>query len=197
MKTTYPGPQPSFSPYHVIKAILVVGKKGAVGRKILGSDVGLGAGAVRTLIQRLAKAGLLVSTASGCRLTSQGVGFYEEISDKIRVEQIDAGRLSVDKHSAAILIRGVGEKVRRGLEQRDAAVRAGATGATTLIYSGGKFSIPGGSADCAKDFPDPVWQMLTSTFNVRNGDTVIVCSAPARIMAEQGAIAASLNLLDF
>ncbi|MBI4257867.1 MAG: hypothetical protein HY619_02835 [Thaumarchaeota archaeon] len=195
MKETYPGPQPSFSRYHVIKAVLVIGKKKVIGRKVLSDDVGLGAGAIRTLIHRLTKAGLLVSTASGCKLTSSGTNFYREISEKIRVEPIDAGRLGVDKFSITILIHGAAHKVRKGLEQRDSAVRAGATGATTLLYHDGRFSIPGDSSDCAKDFPDPLWKRLTSVFDVQNGDVVIVCSAPVQDLAEQGAIAASINLI--
>ncbi len=195
MEATYPGPNPSFSPYHIVKALLTVGRKRVLGRKLLADDLGLGTGAVRTLIQRLSIAGLLFATPSGCRLTPRGTKLYSKLAGSILIHPVDPGRLRVDKCSVAILVRGAARRVKKGLEERDAAVRAGATGAITLIYEAGKFSIPQDSVDCENDFPDPVWKKMVDLFVPRSGDLFIICGAPTYEVAERGAIAASMNII--
>ena len=196
MRATYPGPQPGFSAFQVIKALLTIGSRKLIGRKLLADEIGLGPGAVRTLVQRLSAARLVASTPSGCRLTSKGLALYEELAGSIRMKPIRTGRLAVDRHSVAIRIRDAAGSVRRGLEQRDAAVRAGATGATTLIVQQGRFTIPGESLDCEEEFPDPLWRTLIRDFEPHDGDVFVVSSAPTLRVAEEGAIAASLDLLE-
>ncbi|HKT22119.1 MAG TPA: DUF4443 domain-containing protein, partial [Nitrososphaerales archaeon] len=94
-----------------------------------------------------------------------------------------------------ILVRSAGGAVSSGIQQRDASIRTGADGATTYAYRGDKFTVPGGSSDCEKDFPSGTWSSLRGELKPRNGDAVIVCGAKDETSARLGALSAALTLL--
>ncbi len=128
-------------------------------------------------------------------MTRKGEKMYASFrATMVLPQKIDAGRLAVDAHSAAILVRNAGQKVKIGLEQRDAAVRAGATGATTIILRKGKYVVPMSSADSAKEFPNKVWSTVKNILAPKDNDVIIVCSAKSEKEAEYGALAAALTV---
>ena len=140
------GPAPVFSHLHICDALLVIGDEGPMGRLELSRELGIGEGAIRTIIRRLTKAGIITTGEDGCRLTRKGVTLYNRLRKKLsRVQPVDAHDLSLDKKSAAIVVKASGGLVKRGVEQRDAAVRAGATGACTLVYKNGAYLMPRGA----------------------------------------------------
>jgi hypothetical protein len=180
----------------MIRAIQILGEKKVLGRTLLSRLLKTGAGAIRTIINDLEKEEIITVEREGCRLTRKGLNIHRQITEAIPlVTLIDAGRLSVAKYDAAVLVKNVSSKLRRGIEQRDAAVRVGAKGATTLIYSAGCFLIPMGSQDCARDFPGGVWRRIESTFSPEDGDVVVVSSADNADTAIYGALAGALALL--
>lgn len=194
--TRYIGPSPSFSELHLLKALYLLGERGAIGRGLLARQLGLGQGAVRTLVERLRKGRLIVVDRGGCKLTAQGRRAFETMHDILTPPtRLEAGRLATGKYSAAVRVRGAARHVRIGLEQRDAAIRAGATGAATILSRKGRFIIPGSSEDAASQFPDPVWRQLTKLFKPRDDDVIIIGSAPSREAAEYGALSAAATLL--
>jgi hypothetical protein len=99
------------------------------------------------------------------------------------------------KQSAAVLVRGAAKQVRIGIEQRDAAIRAGAAGAATLTYRAHRFEIPGSSGDAQRQYPDPVWRRLADLFPLQDGDVIIISSAGSQELAENGALSAATTLL--
>jgi hypothetical protein len=90
---------------------------------------------------------------------------------------------------------GSARNLKAGLEQRDAAVKVGAAGASTYIMKSGKFAIPGGSSDCEKDFPSKVWSVLRQQLSPKSGDAVILCGARDETTAKLGALSAALTLV--
>jgi hypothetical protein len=108
---------------------------------------------------------------------------------------VEAGRLATGNLSIAVLVRGVADKVRIGIEQRDAAIRAGATGAATIVYRGHRFEIPGSSGNAQSRFPDAVWRRLRELLQPQDGDVIIISSAPSREAAASGALSAATTLL--
>jgi len=94
----------------------------------------------------------------------------------------------------AVLLRGGGGSVRSGIEQRDSAIGVGAAGATTYVIRGSRFTIPGGSDDCERDFPGKAWGQLKK-LKPRNGDVVILCGSDTQESAKLGALSAALTLL--
>src|SRR5579875_3414452 len=132
LASDYRGPRAGFTEAHVLKAVLTIGKTGSVGRGKLGSLLDLGQGEVRTLIKRLKEQGLISIKATGCALTKNGTSEYESILKIISwSSQVDCSTLQVGKVCWAIIVRGRSKNVKKGIEQRDAAVKLGANGAFT------------------------------------------------------------------
>ena len=93
------------------------------------------------------------------------------------------------------MVKDAGHLVKKGIEQRDAALKAGATGACTLLLRGREFLMPmGGDEDWTLGPADSLFQDLKS-LNPRAGDVVVISSAPDKVLAEQGAMAAALTLI--
>lgn len=191
------GPAPTFGELHAWKALWLLGTKKSMGREVLSRELGIGPGAGRTLIRRLRSGNFIVVGPSGCTLSKKGLRVGRHLESLIlSIMPLDAGKLAITKSNAAAHIRGMWAKVKLGVEQRDAAIRAGAVGATTILYMNGRFSIPQGSDDCERDFPDAVWRRLRSSLALQHGDVVIVASAESPPVANDGALAAALTLLE-
>ena len=197
-KLPSPGPAPAFTHIHISRALLAIGAEGPIGRIELSRELGLGEGAIRTIIRHLAQARIVVTARGGCVLTKRGLSFYNSLRSKLsKPFLVDAKQLALDKVSAAVLIRGAGHLVKRGIEQRDAAIRAGATGACTLVLRGGEFVMPMAEGEEWQLISvDSLVQEVKKSFSPRDDDVLTVVSAPYRGLAEHGAMAAALTLLE-
>lgn len=194
LSSDYKGPRAVFSEVHVLKAILAIGAAGSVGRGRLGSLVGLGQGEVRTLIKRLREKDLIVIEPDGCKLSRKGQREFSKLKEKVPwSSKVEARSLGMGSECAAVLVRGAGANVRKGIEQRDAAVRVGANGALTALFAMGHFTLPGEGTDCEKDGPRGLWRAVRSG-GPKDGDVVIVVGADSQEAAELGTLAAALTL---
>ena len=108
---------------------------------------------------------------------------------------IEGSRLTMGAAQVAISIRGGGDAVKSGIEQRDSAIGIGAAGATTYVVRGSRFTMPGGSDDCEKDFPSGSWKALRERLRPKDGDAVILCGSDKEETARLGALSAALTLL--
>jgi predicted transcriptional regulator len=193
-----PGPVPAFSYAHICAAILTIGDEGPIGRIALSRKLGVGEGTIRTIIKHLTAAETITTVRDGCVLTKPGGSLYKGLRSRFsKIVSIDARELSLDKASAAILIRGSGNLVKRGIEQRDASIRAGATGACTLIVRKGEYVMPMGETEDSRLKPqDPLVQDLEQSFHPKNEDVITIASGPTSDAAEHGAMASALTLLE-
>lgn len=190
-----PGPAPSFSAFDVVKVLRAIAEEGAIGRGKISEKSGLGEGAVRTLLRRLSKAGLVSTSRSGCSLTTKGENLWRKISETIpHLSEIDKNELTFAEHNFVIQVRGAGKKVRKGLEQRDAAVRAGAKGAVTIVYRNKKLALPGLTDDISHSFPK-AYRQIMNLMNLKENDVVIIACADTIENAEYGALAAAWTLI--
>lgn len=190
------GPSPTFERVHLLLAFLTIGESGGIGRHSLAARVGLGEGAVRTVLKRLREGGFANTDASGCHLTRGGQEAYSALIKKLSpMTAIEGSRLTMGAAQVAVSVRGGGGAVKSGIEQRDSAIGLGAAGATTYIVRGPRFTIPGGSDDCEKDFPSRSWKALREQLRPKDGDAVILCGSDKEETARLGALAAALTLL--
>jgi predicted transcriptional regulator len=195
-KTPKPSPAPAFSQFHIFLALLAIGDESPVGRIELSRKLGLGEGAARTIIKRLSQAKVITTVKGGCVLTNRGQILYRALRPKLsKIVPIDARALALDRISMAMVIRGAARRVKRGLEQRDAAIRAGATGACTLIMNMGTYFMPTTDRNEEISVDDRLIHDLDGLLHPKDGDAVAIVSAPGREKAEQGAMAAALELL--
>jgi predicted transcriptional regulator len=167
-----------------------------IGRNKLAESLNVGEGAMRTIINRLKEAGLIATSKSGCALTKKGLKLWSEYKSVFEKKtQIEANELTLANYSYAILVRNHGHKVKSGVEQRDAAVMAGARGATTIIMlKKGQLIIPAVSNDVGEDFPKACNQTI-KLLQPKENDVVIIVSADTLRKAEYGALAAAWTLL--
>lgn len=190
------GPSPSFRSAHIVLAFLTIGESGIIGRQALAARSGLKEGPARTVIKKLREGGYIEANASGCYLTKSGESALGSLSARLSpLVLIERSALTMGPVQVGLAVKGGGRSVRSGLEQRDAAVGVGAAGATTLVVKEGKFSIPGGSTDCEKDFPGPSWGSLRGHLRLANGDAVILSGAAGEVTSKLGALSAALTLL--
>lgn len=191
-----PGPYLSFSIFHLIKALELIAEGGPIGRGKLSEELKTGEGATRTLIERLRNAGLITVSKQGCLLTGKG----KKIWSKMRLlfpqkVKLKPNELTLAACNVAIRVKGCGDKVRSGLEQRDAALLAGAKGAMTFYFRGEKLVLPAISEDVAKDFPS-AFNQITKHLLLEENDVVVIGSADAWDKAEYGALAAAWSLIE-
>jgi len=191
-----PGPYASFSIYHVIKAFELVAKTGQVGRGKLSEELKIGEGATRTLIERLKTAHMVSVSRTGCSLTEKGKKTWSEFESIFsKKTNLERNELTLADCNVAVQIRKGGDKLRIGIEQRDAAVIAGAKGATTLVFKGKKLVIPNISEDVSHDFPI-AFRQITALLKLKENDAVVIGSADTWSRAEYGALAAAWTLIE-
>jgi hypothetical protein len=190
------GPSPTYDRAHLLLAFMTIGESRIIGRQVLANRSGLGEGAVRTVLKKLREAGYAEAKASGCYLTAVGRRAYDSILASFSpLIPIKESKLTVGEFQVGLAVRGRGRAVQSGIEQRDSAIRANAAGATTFVFKGGRFAIPGGSSDCEKDFPGKAWSRLRESLKLKEGDIVILCGAGDETTAKLGALSAALTLL--
>lgn len=103
--------------------------------------------------------------------------------------------LTLGEFNIAILVKGVSQKVKSGIEQRDAALMVGAKGATTLTFVGGELVFPPEHISIAEDYPK-IQEELIQYLKPEENDTVVIGSAETLVKAEYGALAAALILVN-
>lgn len=187
------GPFPSFSVHHIMLILELIAQK-PTGRNKLAETLGIGDGATRTIIGRLLSAGLIETSKAGCCLTTKGEGIWREYQLSVRKVKIERNELTDAEHSYAILVRNQAHKLSSGIEQRDAAVKAGAKSATTIMFKKGRLTIPSVSNSLRKDFPKAACQ-ITVLLKPEENDIVIVASAESPEKAEYGVLAAAWTFL--
>jgi DNA-binding transcriptional regulator LsrR (DeoR family) len=191
-----PGRSPSFAEAHLLKALEDISFQKTVGRMKLGKDLQLGEGEARTLIKHMKNEGLIEISKSGISLSTLGTKLLSNLRTFIsEPKEIPVTSLTLGKFNIAIKINGAKTSVKYGLEQRDAAIIAGAKGATTLIYSKKRIYMPGTNEDISTN--DPSLSNALKTLNLKENDVIIIGSADEKTKAELGAQAAAIELLKF
>jgi len=190
-----PGPAPSFNEAHVVKALELIGKYGIVGRIRLSKELGLGEGTTRTLLKHLKNEGITRSSRSGISFSEEGKKLFSDLRSKLS-EGVDvpSSPLTVGSFNIAILVRDSAQAVGSGMEQRDIAIKSGASGATTLVFSGNKLSMPTGEQNVCGNMP-MLHDELVTKLNPNENDVIIVGSGENRKLAEIGAKMAAIKLL--
>jgi len=187
---------PSFTEAHVIKALEIISEEEAIGRIMLSKELELGEGETRTLVKHLKKEGIIEVSKYGIALSEHGKKMFSNLKSKIsKGVEVPTTPLTVGSFNVAVLVRGMARIIRRGLEQRDTAIKAGALGATTFIFSRGKLTMPSMEGENVfKDTPH-IHDMLVSKLGPKENDVIIIGSGENKTSAETGAKMAALQLL--
>ncbi len=183
------GPVPKFNDYHIWKALECLDENVPVGRKRLSRLLNIGEGSTRTILSQLQDQGMITIGKSGIVLTGRGVDF--KATYHMDVADIVINDLTIGDKDCAVRVPKRAKDVSYGCEERDVAIKSGATGATTLIYSNGNLTFPG--SDYLVD--DEIATKVQSLFNLKNDDVIIIGTGPTRNIAELGAVTAGLTIM--
>jgi predicted transcriptional regulator len=189
-----PGPSTSFTIFHIFYALELLSQN-PLGRNKLAEKLNVGDGAVRTIISRLVDSGLVEISKEGCNLTKKGLeiwGQFKEIFPK-RVE-IPKSELTGSEFNFAFLVKDSGQKVGSGIDQRDAAIIAGARKALVIVDRDGHLSIESVS-DCIEQQYPKAANLLFEELKPQNNDVIIIAGADSLLKAKRGAFAASWSLI--
>jgi predicted transcriptional regulator len=189
-----PGPSTSFTIFHVFYALQLLSQK-PIGRNKLAEQLGVGDGAIRTIISRLLEAGLIITSKAGCELTEKGRDIWRQFQE-IFPKEVDFGKsdLNPNEYNYAFLVRNCGEKVGSGINQRDAAIIAGAHKAFVMVYHQGHLRIESVVEDMDKQYPKTAKQMKEQ-LQPQENDAIVIASAETSLKAKRGAFAASWSLI--
>jgi hypothetical protein len=169
----------SFELVHIFKVFQLLDKNEHVSRTLLCQELSLGEGSVRTLVKHLKMQSLVKSTNTGTRLTEKGKALALELLQSIPSEaNMPKCSIALGTFNYVILLRNYGFAIKSGIEQRDAAIKMGALGATTLLYNNNKFIMPG-TYDNNKDslqIEPLVASLLIDKLKPEDNDAIIIGS---------------------
>lgn len=182
------GPMPKFSDYHLWKALTVLDESVPVGRKSLSMQLGIGEGSTRTILNIFSEQDIVRINKNGILLTEQGDKVKKEVF--LDVRSISLGDLTIGKFDCAVRIPRAAKKVIYGCEERDTAIKAGATGATTLVCVNNTLIFPG------SDYPvqTEIENIIKKEFRMKNEDVFVIGTAGTSENAEIGAVTAALSI---
>ena len=189
-----PGPSTTFSMFHIFSALELMAEK-PIGRNKLAKKLGVGDGAVRTIISRLQDSGLIVTSRAGCLLTAKGLSAWKNFEAVFpRREAFEKTALTTSAYSYAFLVKNKGDRVKSGIDQRDAAIMGGARRALVIVFKDGRLMIESISSSLEKDFPEAAKTILED-LKPEDNDVIIIAGADSPLKAKRGAFAASWILL--
>jgi hypothetical protein len=166
-----------------------------VGRIKLSKELVLGEGATRTLLKHLKSEGMTRSSRSGISFSEQGKMLFSVLQSRLSEGvEVPSSTITIGAFNIAVLVRDSAKAVGSGMEQRDVAIKSGASGATTLVFSGNKLSMPKCVDDVSEDAP-VLHDELVTKLKPNQNDVIIVGSGETRQQAEMGAKMAALKLL--
>lgn len=166
-----------------------------IGRYQLGDELGLGGGSVRSLVKYLRKRGFIQPVKRrGHELSVEGRQFIAKLSQVlVKIVKLPQSAFVVDQYNYGCHLRNRAHLVTDGVRQRDAALRAGASGATTLIQELDPESL-------VMPVEHRVSRLeaisLLEPFNLREKDVLLIGSGSSWVVARLGTLAASITLLD-
>ncbi len=190
------GPPTEFHPWHLLAAFYTFCQSTTpIGRYHLGPELGLGGGSIRSLIRFLRKQGLIEPVQrQGHHLSKEG-HHYCAILNRILVKIVELPESSytIDLCNFGCHLQQCAQFVTDGVQQRDAAMHAGASGATTFIQDSDPDTLI-----MVKDHRVPKIQLKNTLecFNIKDGDVLIIGTGPTKISAKLGTFAAILTLLE-
>jgi len=185
------GALPKYSLHHLLWALFLISENARVGRKRLAKLMGIGEGTCRGVLRELDDRGLVSVSKSGISLSMRGKRMMSGLP-AVHGE-LGLGPLALSTCGHGVAIRDHARFVKSGLEQRDAAMLAGAVGATALVFDRGALRFPDGRK--LEDDYEADAALLVHLFKPLEGDVLIIGYGRDAVSAESGAFAAAATLV--
>ena len=192
--------QLSFGIGHIFKALQLAKLNGHISRDSLEKELSLGGGSIKTLVKHLKTTNLIKTSNAGTILTEKGERIISQILLHIPKETvIPQSSITVVKFNYAVLVKNIANSIHSGIEQRDIAIKSGATGATTLLFNDDKFLVPKTNYNALAE-ESKIQKVLVKNLGPNDNDVVIIGSdntnkQNAEIAAKNAALFTIMNHL--
>lgn len=184
------GPMFRFNDANVYWALYILSSGRRIGRKRLADEVGVGEGSMRRIIETLKDWGFIDIKQTGITITKSGQAFLAQVP--IRPVDVYIGGSVIGECQQGILVLGGASKVNKGMEQRDAGIKVGGRGCTTLVIRDGALMIPPDWNLDEKD-PETAYKIRKDT-GMTADDALIVGGGDTKSQAVESAVAAALSM---
>lgn len=184
------GPMFRFNDANVYWSLHLLSDGRRMGRKRLADEVGVGEGSMRRIIDTLKEWDFINIKQTGITITKAGLSFLEQIPIRpvdIFVEGSVAGACQ-----QGVLVIGGADKVVNGMEQRDAGIKVGADGCTTIVIRDGVLMIP---PDWNMDEKTPeLAYKIRKEIGLTQSDALIIGGGENQTVATEAALTAALMM---
>ena len=186
----------SFDLVHVFKTMQMMSDDKKISRSRMMQELGLGEGSIKTLVKHLKMHGLVENSNAGMWLTSKGETLYAKLHVSIPRE-MDIAKCSaaLGKFNHAVLLKNMAYTIKSGIEQRDAAIKAGAVGATTLLCKNERLVLPGTGEDLMRN-DQKIHSLIMEKLSPEQNDVIIIGSSQNKKIAEMAAKSAALYTIE-
>jgi len=185
------GPMFRFTDANVYYALYLLSDGSRMGRKALAEGCGVGEGSMRRILEKFREWNFVDIKQTGISITKAGMAFLEQIP--IRLVDVDISGSVISSAQQGVIVYGAASKIGNGMQQRDAGVRSGGSGCTTIIIRDGHLTIPP-DWNMDEQTPELAYKIRKST-GITEDDVVIVGDAPEKIIAVESAINAAFDLI--
>ena len=167
----------SFNMVHVFKALQLIKSRGHISRDLLSKELGLGEGSIRTLMRHLQMNNMIKATNAGTTMTQKGETLLLELLSSIPTEMnLPKCSIALGNFNYVVLLKQHSHTIKSGVEQRDAAIKIGAKGATTLLFKQNKFVMPSSTNYDSLQKEPKISKLLIRMLNPEEGDAIIIGS---------------------
>jgi len=163
-----------------------------IGRGDIAAVTGIREGAVRAILQRLERMGFVRMSNMGVVLLPTGSDFLEAVG--VTLMDLEHTTSAIGKYQVALLVRGMADRVDKGVEQRDSGLKSGGDGCTTIVCRNGRLILP---PEWDVDANTPELASSIRSYGISDGDIVLIGGSNTdRTMAAAAANSAALELLE-
>lgn len=185
------GPMFRFTDCNVYYALYLLSDGTRMGRKALADACGVGEGSMRRILEKFREWEFIEIRQTGISITKAGIAFLEQIP--LRLIDIDIPGSTMGAYQQGVIVYGVSDRVGNGMKQRDAGVRSGGVGCTTIILRDGYLCIPP-DWNMDEHTPELAYKIRKDT-QISEGDVIIVGDADRKITAIEAALSAAFDLI--
>lgn len=184
------GPMFRFNDADIYWALHTLSDGRRMGRKKLADTIGIGEGSMRRIVETLKDWNFILVKQTGITITKAGMSFLNQIP--IRVVDVSIPESVMGEFSQGVLVLGAEGKIDNGMQQRDAGIKAGAAGCTTIIIRDGILLIPP-DWNLDEKSPELAYKVRKDT-GITGSDVLIIGSANTKSLAIQAALNAAFDL---
>ena len=185
------GPMFRFTDANVYYALYILSDGKRIGRKKLAEEAGVGEGSMRRILDKFREWNFVQIKQTGISITKAGLVFLDQIP--VRLIDVNLQGSVVGDFTQGVIVYGASSKIVNGMQQRDAGIKAGAEGCTTIVIRDGKLMIPP-DWNMDEQTPELAYKIRKDT-GITADDVIIVGGGSSKIAAVEAVLNAAFELV--